>query len=116
VWSVVVVALDEVIELALLLRKFLAAGLVASFFNVRCIRSWRPFCCGLPGLMRSMPIPRRSHYTESLVKPKKAPPLAKGMPLSVRIARGSPKSLKTRSNTVNASTALVVANASQQIK
>ncbi len=38
--------------------------------------------------MRSMPNPRRSHHTE-LLKPKKALALAKGVPLSVRIARGS---------------------------
>src|SRR5260370_9447786 len=47
-------------NLACCCRKFALAGLVASFFRVRCMRSWRPFCCGLPGLMRSMPITRRS--------------------------------------------------------
>ncbi|SEE14152.1 hypothetical protein SAMN05444164_7061 [Bradyrhizobium erythrophlei] len=26
---------------------------VVSFLRVRCMRSWRPFCCGWPGLMRS---------------------------------------------------------------
>src|SRR3954463_9113394 len=36
-------------------------GRVASFFSVRCMRSWRPFCCGWPGLMRSMAMPSRSH-------------------------------------------------------
>ena len=40
-------------------------GLVVSFLRVRCMRSWRPFCCGCPGLMRSMAMPRRSHQTES---------------------------------------------------
>ena len=25
-------------------------GLVVSVFKVRCMRSWRPFCCGLSGL------------------------------------------------------------------
>src|SRR5437016_10062382 len=39
-------------------RKFCAAGLVASFFKVRCMRSWRPFCWGWPGLMRSISTPR----------------------------------------------------------
>ena len=52
--------------------------------------------------MRSMPIPRRSHHTESLDRPKKAPRLAKGTPLSLRIALGSPNSLKTRSKTAKA--------------
>src|ERR1700681_3906406 len=74
--------------------RFFAGGLVASFFKVRCMRSWRPFCCGLPGLMRSMPIPRRSHHTESLLKPKKALRLANGTPLSVRIAK-QPEVLKS---------------------
>jgi hypothetical protein len=32
---------------------------------VRCMRSCRPFCCGWPGLMRSMAMPRRSHHTDS---------------------------------------------------
>jgi hypothetical protein len=30
-------------------RTFADAGLVASRFSVRCIRSWRPFRCGCPG-------------------------------------------------------------------
>lgn len=34
--------------------------------------------------MRSMPIPRRSHYTENLLSPKKVLRLEKGTPLSVR--------------------------------
>jgi len=41
-----------------------AAGLVASRFSVKCIRSWRPFCCGWPGWMRSIWIPSRSHQTD----------------------------------------------------
>src|SRR6185503_4738152 len=39
-------------------------------------------------------MPRRSHHTDSLLKPNSAQALAKGTPLSVRIALGSPKSLK----------------------
>ena len=64
----VVEDLDELVEAGLLLQEVPAAGLVASFFSVRCMRSWRPFCCGWPGLMRSMPMPRRSHQTASLLK------------------------------------------------
>ena len=41
-------------------------GRVASFLRVRCMRSWRPFCCGRPGLMRSIAMPSLSHQTESL--------------------------------------------------
>ena len=63
-------------------------------------------------MMRSMPMPKRSHHTESLERPKKAT-LAKGAPLSVRIARGKPKSLKARSKTLKANSSLVVPRASQ---
>lgn len=34
--------------------QFCAAGRVVSSFKVRCMRSWRRFCCGWPGLMRSI--------------------------------------------------------------
>src|SRR5258708_33932770 len=54
----------------------------------------RCHCCGLPGLIRSMPIPRRSHQTESLLRPKKPLLLAKGTPVALRIGRGTPKPLK----------------------
>ena len=50
------------------------------------MRSCRPFCCGLPGLMRSMSIPSRSHHTESLVRPKRELALAKGAPLSASVS------------------------------
>ena len=33
-------------------RPFIPGGRVVSFFSVRCMRSWRPFRCGWPGLMR----------------------------------------------------------------
>src|SRR5205823_9158985 len=42
------------------------------------MRSWRPFCCGWPGLMRSMAMPRRSHHTESLERLKRPFGLANG--------------------------------------
>src|ERR1700722_16434506 len=52
-------------NLACCWRKLAPAGFVVSIFRVRCIRSWRPFCCGQPGLMRSISIPSLSHQTES---------------------------------------------------
>jgi len=58
------------------------------------MRSWRPFCWGWPGLIRSMPIPSRSHQTASLLKLNKAWAEAKGTPLSVRILAGRPRLLK----------------------
>ena len=100
--AVVVEVLDERVELALLLQEVLGRGFGRFELSVRCMRSCRPFCSGCAGLMRSIPIPRRNHQTESFERPKNEFGLAKGTPLSVRIASGSPKSLKTRSNTVNA--------------
>ena len=49
-----------------------------------------------------MTFERGNHHTESRDKPNSELGLAKGTPLSVRMASGKPKSLKTRSNTVNA--------------
>ena len=65
------------------------AGLVASVFNVKCIRSWRPFCSGCPGSIRSGTIPTNKKNTDSLLSPA-SPRDAKGVPLSVRITFGSP--------------------------
>src|SRR5215472_13114270 len=87
-------------NLACCCRKFAAAGLVVSFFKVRCIRSWRPFCLGWPGRIRSIPIPRRSHQTASLLKLKRAWAEAKGTPRSLRMLAGRPRSLNSRSKTV----------------
>jgi hypothetical protein len=61
-------------------------------------------------------MPSRSHQTESLLRPNSAQALAKGTPLSVRMALGRPKSLNARSNTVKAYFSFVVARASQLIK
>src|SRR5262250_1795373 len=44
--------------------------------------------------MRSMPIPRRSHQTASLLKWNKACAEAKGTPLSLRMLAGRPPLLK----------------------
>ena len=84
-------------------RLFMPGGRVASFLRVRCMRSWRPFCWGWPGLMRSMAMPSRSHQTASLDRLKRALGLAKGTPLSERMACGSPRSAKSRSKAVTAS-------------
>jgi len=80
------------------------------------MRSCRPFCCGLPGLMRSIAMPSLSHQTDSFDSPKRALGLAKGTPLSVRMASGKPNSLKTLSNTLNAKVSLVECSASQAIR
>ena len=61
---------------------------MASFFSVRCILSWRPFCWGRPGLIRSILMPRRNHQMDRRLRPNRAWGLANGMPLSVRMAAG----------------------------
>src|SRR4029077_7317994 len=76
-------------------RLFIPGGRVASFFSVRCMRSWQPFCCGWPGLMRSMAMPSRSNHTESLERLKRPFGLANGTPLSDLIAWGRPRSWKS---------------------
>ena len=65
-------------------------------------------------MMRSIAMPSLSHHTDSLDKPNRALPEAKGAPpgsclrqargqaQSVRMAAGRPNSLKTRSNTAKA--------------
>jgi hypothetical protein len=70
-------------------RRFQAGGLAASRCSVPCIRSWLPFCCGLPGSMRRCAIPSRIHHTARRLSPS-GPVVAKGEPLSVLIASGNP--------------------------
>ena len=71
----------ESVETLLLLQAIEPGRTVASFLRVRCMRSWRPFCCGCPGLMRSIVMPSRSHHTESFERLNKALGLAKGTPV-----------------------------------
>ena len=62
------------------------------------MRSWRPFCWGLPGSMSSGVMPSRSHQALSLERRASAME-AKGVPLSVRIRSGRPWMRKTFLNT-----------------
>jgi hypothetical protein len=62
------------------------------------MRSWRPFCCGLPGAIRSGTTPALITRTESCDKPP-APTEAKGGPLSERSRSGSPNSRNAASMT-----------------
>lgn len=82
-------------------RKLAPAGLVVSSFKAGCMRSWRPFCCGLPGLIRSMSMPSLSHHTDNRERLNSALGLAKGTPLSVLIARGKPNSALEHGESVN---------------
>jgi hypothetical protein len=88
-------------------------GRVVSFLRVRCMRSWRPFCCGCPGLMRSIAMPSLSHQTASFDRLKRALGLAKGTPLSERMACGRPRSAKSCAKAVTARSSRVDARASQ---
>ncbi len=63
------------------------------------MRSWRPFCCGCPGLVRSISMPSPSHQTESFDRLNKAFGLAQGTPLSERMAWGRPR-LKAQAKSV----------------
>ena len=75
-----------------------AGGSAASAFRVRCMRSWRPFCVGLPGSIRSGRTPSLIHHTASRDSPP-APTDANGGPLSERIASGNPNWQNAASNT-----------------
>ncbi len=66
----------------------------------------------VPGLDPFDLNPKRSHHTDSLLRPYRACADANGTPLSVRMARGRPNSLKVRSKTVNANFSWVVESAS----
>src|ERR1700722_14417028 len=89
-------------NLACCCSRLAPAGRVASFFRVRCMRSCRPFCCGRPGRMRSMLIPKRNHQTDRRERLKSPFGEAKGTPLSERMACGKPRSWKRRSKAVKA--------------
>src|SRR5437763_12875 len=62
--------------------------------------------------MRSIPMPRRSHHTDSLDRLNKALGLANGTPLSERMAIGTPRSRNSRSKAVKASSSRVDSSAS----
>ena len=101
--AVGVVVVDKVVEPGLLLQEVLgggAGGLVLqgqahAFVAAILFRGGR-------GLMRSILIPSLSHHTDSLLSPQRALQQEKGTRLSVRIVRGSPKSLKALSKTLKA--------------
>ena len=64
--------------------------------------------------MRSMAIPSLSHQTESFERLNKALGLAKGTPLSERMANGRPGSRNSRSKAVQAMSSRVDSRASQR--
>ena len=70
---------------------------MVSAFKVRCMRSWRPFCCGLPGSISSGVTPSFTHHADNLDNLAKGV-VANGTPLSERILPGKPYSLNKRVN------------------
>ena len=71
------------------LRRSPAGVIATSGFRVRCLRSCRPFCGGLPGSILSTLIPSLIHHTASRDSPATAVE-ANGAPVSLRIACGRP--------------------------
>jgi len=80
-----------------------AGGREVASFKVRWKRSWPPFCWGCPGSIRSKPMPIFSQFSDKALSPH-GPAVAKGGPLSLRIARGRPQ----RSNTGTSAAATAV--------
>lgn len=105
--ALVVVALEELVEARLLLEEVGCGGFGGFFLEREMHAFMAAILLGMAGL------DALDVDTESLLKPKSAWALAKGTPLSVRIASGRPKSLNARSNTANANCSFVVARASQ---
>ena len=94
----IVVNLDERIEAFLLLQIVEGCWLGGLVLQGEMHAFMAPVLLRVARLIRSIRIPSFSHQTDNGLKPKKALGEAKGTPLSVRIASGSPNSLKTRSN------------------
>jgi len=90
---IVVDRAERVEPLSCCAGKLAAGGVAVSWLRVRCTRSCRPFCCGLPATIRSGRMPSLIHHTASRDSPP-TPADAKGGPLSERIASGKPCSLK----------------------
>jgi hypothetical protein len=66
--------------------------------------------------MRSIAMPSRSHHTDGFERLNKAFGLAKGTPLSERMANGMPRSRNNRSKAVMAGSSRVESSASQSSK
>ena len=65
----VVVLMAEGIEPRLLGRRVRGRRLAGLGLERPCIRSWRPFCCGLPGSIRSSRMPSLAQRADSRVSP-----------------------------------------------
>jgi hypothetical protein len=111
-WLVRALAVErraEAIKLALLSPSS-ARGRVGSAVSVRCRRSWRPCCWGVPGSMHAGKSPRRIPQAERCESRPRVL-VAKGTPLSVRMRLGQPNAVKRRVNPGLASATWVEASA-----
>ena len=93
-----VVDAPELTEAVELLAQAARRGCAVSRRSIRCSRSSRPFCCGLPGAMRSGRTPALITLTASRDNPP-APVEANGGPLSERSRTGRPYSRNAASST-----------------
>src|SRR5436190_22360198 len=100
--ALVVVALNEVIKSRLLLQE-VRCGVLGGLLLERQVHALvAAILLGVTGL-NALDLQTEAQPPDGqLLKPNSALGLAKGTPLSVRIALGKPNSLKTRSNTVKA--------------
>ena len=96
--SLVVVAVPEAAGGASLASRVDLWGEAMSALRVLWSRSRRPFCSGCPGSMRSGMMPSVIHHADSGERLPMPTPV-NGGPLSVRMTRGRPYSLKARSTT-----------------
>jgi hypothetical protein len=112
VWPFGIELVQEAVEAGLLLEA--VHGWRAGYFLLEgeMHSLMAPALCGLPGLMRSMVMPSRSHQTESFERLNKAFGLAKGTPLSERMEWGRPRSQNKRSKAVSARSSGVDSRAS----
>ncbi len=91
-----IVELLEDLEAIHLLAQRARRRFAVSCNSVRCSRSSRPFCCGLPGAIRSGNTPALITLTDSFDSPP-TPREAKRAPLSERRPLGRPNSRKAAS-------------------
>lgn len=86
----------------------MAGSFVVACLGIKFMRSCRPFCKGLTGLIPSKLMPKHSHHTDRLLKPQSELAQAKGVPLSERMPHGKPHFLKSGSKTVKACASLTL--------
>jgi hypothetical protein len=108
-----VVALDEAIELRLLLQEVSRRRLGRLLLECQMHPLVAAVLLGVTWLDALDADTQSQPPHRELAQAEEGAVTREGVPLSVRIARGKPKYLKARSNTVNAYASFVLAKASQ---